>query len=321
MNDDELLLALVMRLWSKGGQLMSWEHLGVDARGQRRIIDALARLLELGFDVRVSPSGVRLVPFDDTPCSHDLLQGLRVPTVCSPVVVSTNTIASMLAKVGAPHGTVVLAEAQLQGRGRHGHSWFSPAGSGIWCSMVLRGGRPVDHPGLVGLLGGLCVLRVLRRMGAEGVVLKWTNDILWQRRKLCGVLVERVAHDGAESYVMGIGINVHQREQEFPPDIRAMSVSLDAVMQRPIARAGPLVALVREMLDAWAHGEPSGFSSIVDEWNVESGTVGAAARVGSSDGTLCAGTIVGVDADGALLLDATDGTRRTIHSGHVDLLG
>jgi BirA family biotin operon repressor/biotin-[acetyl-CoA-carboxylase] ligase len=298
---------------------MSWEHLGADARGHDRTVAALSCLQEMGFDVRLAPSGVRLVPPEDTPCSHELLRGLGVPTVCSPVVGSTSTVAGLLAKAGAPHGTIVLAEAQLHGRGRHGSPWFSPAGEGIWCSVVLRPGSPLPHPGLVSLLAGLCVLRVLRRAGAEAVVLKWANDVMWRRKKACGVLVDRVPHPDGESYVAGIGINVHQSEERFPQGIRAKSASVDMILKRSANRAELLASLARDLLEAWAKEEPEGLTSTPGEWNAESGTVGMMVRVGA-DSELLTGTVEGVGDDGALILRLVDGTRRMFVSGHVELM-
>jgi BirA family biotin operon repressor/biotin-[acetyl-CoA-carboxylase] ligase len=318
-DDEQLLLALVMRLWGQSGHLMSWEHLGADVRGHDRTVSALSRLLEMGFDVRLAPSGVRLVPPEDTPCSHELLQDLGVATVCSPVVDSTNTIASMLAKAGAPHGTIVLAEAQLRGRGRHGTPWFSPAGLGIWFSMVQRPISPLPAPGLVSLLAGLCVIRVLRRTGADDLVLKWANDVLWHRQKLCGVLVERVESGIGESYVTGIGINVHQREHDFPQDIRPKSVSLGMISKESANRAALLVAIAREMLDAWARGESAGFAAVPEEWNAESGILGTAVRAGV-ESELLTGTIEGVNQHGGLILRTTEGTRRTLVSGRIELM-
>ncbi len=317
--DDKTVLALVMRLWAHGGALLSWEHLGVDVRGHERTMHALSRLLEIGFDVRITPSGVRLVPPDDTPCSHEGLAGLGVPIVCAPVVDSTNTMAAMLARAGAPHGTIVIAEAQLNGRGRHGTTWFSPAGLGVWFSMILRPSSPLPHPGLVSLLSGLCVLRVLRLAGAHEMVLKWANDVLWRRRKVCGILVDRVDWPPREAYVTGIGINVHHRKADFPVELRAKSASVDMALPHRANRLALTASIAGEILKAWSVHEPSGFTEIPEAWNAECGTIGMSVRVGA-EGELFVGTVQGVDERGALVLTLPDGTRRAITSGHVEPL-
>ncbi|MBN1423234.1 biotin--[acetyl-CoA-carboxylase] ligase [Candidatus Fermentibacteria bacterium] len=316
--DDPLLLALAMRLWEQRGQLLTWEHLGADTRGHDVTVSALSRLLEIGFDVRLSPSGVRLVPAADTPCSHELLDELGIPSVCSPVVESTNSIGVMLVKAGAAHGTVVLAEAQVCGRGRHGKSWFSPAGQGLWLSMLLCPTSELPSPGLVSLLVGLCVARVLRRRGAD-VVLKWANDVMWHGRKICGILVDRVARGNDEAYVAGIGINVHQSEEAFPPDIRAKSVSLDMVVPQEVDRADLVLRVAREILAVWAAAEPEGLRMVPDQWNAESGTVGMPVRVGAGS-ELFSGTVAGVTGKGELQVLRADDTLRTVASGHIELM-
>lgn len=317
-SEDPLLMALAMRLWEQRGQLLTWEHLGADTRGHDITVGALSRLLEMGFDVRLAPAGVRLVPPADTPCSHDLVRDLGTPSVCSPVVESTNTIGVMLAKAGAAHGTVILAEAQLHGRGRHGSMWFSPAGQGLWLTILLCPSFGLPHPGLVSLLAGLCVVRVLRRLGA-GVVLKWSNDVLWQRRKLCGILVDRVARGGNEVYVTGIGVNVHQREEAFPCEIRAKSASLGMIVVQDVDRAELMLRVAREILAAWATAEPAGLDMIPDQWNAESGTVGMPVRAGA-DSQLFTGIVAGVTNRGELQIRRPDGTIRTMSSGHIELM-
>lgn len=318
-EDYSLLTTIATRLWAQRGQLLSWEHLGADGRGYDRTVSALSRLLEIGFDVRLSPAGVRMVPPEDTPCTHQIFDELGVSSVCSPAVESTNDIAKSLAKVDGTHGTTVSAEAQIEGRGRLGHAWFSPAGLGIWFSMLLRPRTPLEFPGLVPLMLGLCAGRVIRNLGAVDIVLKWSNDLLWRRRKLAGILVERIETEHTEVFAVGVGMNVHHKEEDFPEELRMKSVALDTVLRKTMNRETVLAKLTEEILSTWKESEGNGFANIPSEWEEESGTTGMAVRAGTGQEILT-GTIVGINRDGALKLRLPDETERTLASARIEIM-
>ncbi|HEX2703669.1 MAG TPA: biotin--[acetyl-CoA-carboxylase] ligase, partial [Solirubrobacteraceae bacterium] len=122
---------------------------------------------------------------------------------------STNADARTLAAAGAPHGTLVTAGEQTEGRGRDGRSWFAPPGSALLCSLVLR-----DVPPLVPLRAGVAVAEVL----ASEAMLKWPNDILIDGRKVSGILVESRPRESWA--VVGIGINVAVPLAELPDELR-----------------------------------------------------------------------------------------------------
>lgn len=317
MNAESGLICLASHLWEQRGSLVTWEQLGAGTWDRDQVVQRLGKLLEVGFDVRLAPAGVRMLPFEDTPCCHERLESLGVPTVCNPLVESTNTSAALLAKVDAAPGTLVVAEAQLRGRGRHGSSWFSPAGAGLWWSLLLQAPSPLPHPGLVSLFAGLCVIRVLRDLGAEDLRLKWTNDILWHHRKLCGILVERLPSPKADWYVVGVGINVHQ-EVPVPQDLAPRCAWLDQVLRRFVPRDQLLLALASNLCTSWPEALREGLASVPSQWNEESGTVGCAVRVGTED-SLFSGTVAGVNEEGALVVHTGAGVQ-VVHSGRVELV-
>ncbi len=318
--DDALLSTMAMKLWSQRGQLLSWEHLGVASRGYDRSVAALSKLLEMGFDIRLSPAGVRMVSPEDTPCSHQVLGKIDIPSVCSPVLDSTNDNAMMLAKAGADHGTIVIAEAQLRGKGRLGHEWFSPAGLGLWFSMILRSKTLLPNPGLMPLMVGLCVGRVVRRIGATDIILKWSNDVLWRRKKLAGILVERLESNIGEAFILGIGINVHHKEEDFPPELRATSIPLDAVLRRSMNRAELIVQLTTEIMDVWSSGHEQGFGNVPNEWAKESGSLGTSVRAGTGREILT-GMVKGVNESGELIILLPDGSVRELASARIEIMG
>ncbi|MGZ4295026.1 MAG: biotin--[acetyl-CoA-carboxylase] ligase [Solirubrobacteraceae bacterium] len=136
------------------------------------------------------------------------MSGLGTPRLHLRITESTNTKARELAAAGAPHGTLVTAAEQSAGRGRQGRTWTAPAGRALLCSVVVR-----DPPPLLSLLAGVATAEAV---GPEAM-LKWPNDVHLGARKVAGILVEGRPQEGWG--VVGVGINVAVRLEEFPPDL------------------------------------------------------------------------------------------------------
>src|ERR1700761_2143377 len=161
-----------------------------------------------------------------------------------PTIDSTNTLAMREAEQGQESGTVYLADEQTHGRGRGAHDWHSAAGSGLYVSILLRPRiAPADVLWL-SLAAGLAVRDAIRQVTSLEADLRWPNDLLFGRRKFCGILTElnaevtRVRH-----LVVGIGINVHQ--ESFPPELREIATSLRIETGRAWPRQELLLALLQ----------------------------------------------------------------------------
>lgn len=228
------------------------------------------------------------------------------------VVTSTNTEAKKAANEGCPDGTLIIGEEQSNGRGRMARGWFSPLGQGIWFSVVLRPPfQPYDAPKCT-LLAAVAVTRAIRAVTGVDCGIKWPNDILYQGRKLVGILTEMSAEMDAINYiVIGTGINVNISESDFPPELRAIGVSLATAAGRPVERLPLLQAVLTEMDSLYAQARQEGFTAILDEWRALSVTLGQAVTVLCGDESY-AGTAVDIDADGALLVDTATGRERVL---------
>ena len=135
---------------------------------------------------------------------------------------STNDVALALAAQGDCEGTIVLADQQTAGRGRLGRAWHSPAGNGLYVSLVLR---PARVPGLLTLAAGVALAEAVEAVTALPPDIKWPNDLLVGRRKLAGILAETASGD-VPQVVIGYGINVGR--QSFPPDLSGRATSLES---------------------------------------------------------------------------------------------
>lgn len=158
---------------------------------------------------------------------------------------STNDAAREWAAAGAPDGVVLYARRQTNGRGQRGRVWLSPPDLGLAVSFVLR---PVDQSAVRAtewaILGAMAVHGALQRAGISGLRVKWPNDILAHGKKICGILAEpRIQAGRIEFVILGIGINLGQREEDFPEELRAVATS---------CRMEGIASTAEQMIDALA---------------------------------------------------------------------
>ncbi|MBC8015632.1 MAG: biotin--[acetyl-CoA-carboxylase] ligase, partial [Sporomusaceae bacterium] len=226
----------------------------------------------LGYRLKTRPD--LLLPYEirDTLCTKML--GQREIYYFADVE-STNTEAKKQANLGCPEGSIALSEAQTKGRGRLSRSWFSPAGKGIWLSVVLRPPfNPHDAPKCT-LLAAVAVTKAIQSMTGIECGIKWPNDILYQGKKIVGILTEMNAEIDAINYiVIGMGINVNINQQEFPDELRSSATSLSMAAGRAISRLSLLNAVLVELEQAYEDVIQHGFSKMLDEWRRLSVTLG-----------------------------------------------
>jgi BirA family transcriptional regulator, biotin operon repressor / biotin---[acetyl-CoA-carboxylase] ligase len=233
---------------------------------------------------------------------------------------STNLEALKRAAKGAPEGTVVIADAQTAGRGRLNRSWQSPPGCNLYLSLVLRPAvEPAAAPQLT-LLAGAAGAETLSRWCPGQVGLKWPNDLMVRERKVCGILTElRISGAGVSSVVVGIGINANIRRDELDPAFRDAATSLAEETGQAIDRAALAAALLTDLevlYDRWLR---EGFDAVRPLWLRYSILTGKRIRVAFQD-EVEVGTAVGLDADGALLLEASPGVLKRVLAGDATIL-
>jgi BirA family biotin operon repressor/biotin-[acetyl-CoA-carboxylase] ligase len=231
---------------------------------------------------------------------------------------STNNEAKRQANLDCPEGSIVLSEAQNGGRGRLSRSWFSPAGKGIWLSVVLRPPfNPYDAPKCT-LLAAVAVTKAIRSIAEVECGIKWPNDILYQGKKIVGILTEMSAEiDAINHIVIGMGINVNIKQQDFPVELKDIATSLSIIAGRDISRLSLLNAVLMELEQAYDKVIEEGFSGILNEWRELSVTLGQNVSVHGS-GRDFSGIAVDIDKDGALLVQ-TDSCLERVLAGDVSI--
>lgn len=163
---------------------------------------------------------------------------------------STNSACRRLALEGAPDGTVVLADCQTAGRGRRGRSFQSPAGKGLFFSILWRPDCAPEQLLPLTALSAVAVCRAIRQVCGAQAQIKWPNDLVLSGRKLAGILTE-MALEGESGHVshvvVGIGVNVHQRLTDFDGEVAQIATSLDLALEGSVCRAQLAAALLEEM--------------------------------------------------------------------------
>ncbi len=232
---------------------------------------------------------------------------------------STSDRAKELADEGAEHGEVVVAERQTAGRGRRGRMWASPARRNLYFSVVLRPELPPARAPELTLVASIALCEALRHAGVEAGI-KWPNDLLAPGgSKLAGILSELAAEpDRVEWIVLGVGVNVNARREDFPADLRDSATSVLLERGQPAPRA-LFAAACFTALEEWLdrHAE-QGFGAIRDAWRERSVTLGREVAV-KVDGREVSGTAEDLDETGALLVRTPAGVER-ITSGDITLL-
>ncbi len=226
---------------------------------------------------------------------------------------STNSELMQRAEQGAPSGTVVLARQQSAGRGRMGRTWFAEADSSLAFSLLWRF-PPRTLPLGLSLTVGLGVCQALESLGFCDVQLKWPNDVLYQGRKLAGILIE-LQSGKPHCVIIGIGLNL-RLPANLPDDVRqtAAALNTDLTPARILAR---LLQALQPLLDNFATG---GFAAAQQEWLARCAHLQQPIRILSEFNPPLLGQCLGVDQDGALLLQTEHGIER-IMAGEVSLRG
>ena len=235
---------------------------------------------------------------------------------------STNTRAKEMAAQGAAHGTVLIAGHQTAGRGRLGRSFQSPAGLGVYMSVILRPHCPPEKLMHLTCAAAVAMCDAVEQAAGIRPGIKWTNDLVLGNRKIAGILTEMAldAKTGLVDYaVVGIGINCRQQPQDFPEEIRGFAGSLSMALGRNIDTATVAAAMI-DALHTMSRDLFSPIAILMDRYRADCITVGRDISLLRGD-SLRHGHAIGVDDLGALLVRFPDGHVEAVNSGEVSVRG
>jgi BirA family biotin operon repressor/biotin-[acetyl-CoA-carboxylase] ligase len=234
--------------------------------------------------------------------------------VCYESITSTNDAAKQLAVEGALDGTVVIAEEQTAGRGRHGRRWLAPAGSSLLVSCILRPSLSPEELPLLLMASALAVAQAIEESTGLLVNLKWPNDILLRNRTAGGILIETgLSGEDVDYAVIGIGLNVNAAMTTIP-ELATTATSISAELGESASRLKILRALLRCMETEYILLQTG--ASPASRWTGRLSQLGQQVEVDTPWGREI-GRIEEVEADGTLVLLRTDGTMAHVRVGDV----
>ena len=233
---------------------------------------------------------------------------------------STNAEVKRRAAENAPDGLVVTARQQTAGRGRAGRSFHSPDGCGLYLSALLRPQLPPEGVSHLTAWTGVAVCDAIFTVCGIRPRIKWINDLIWNEKKLCGILTELLLRDGhPDGLVVGIGINVNHRPEDFPPELRATATSLSMELGHPVDMEELTRALILA-LDRLYADFPSQKEDYLRRYRAQCLTVGRPVRLITPAQTREA-VALGIDEDFRLLVELPDGTREAVRAGEASVRG
>lgn len=235
---------------------------------------------------------------------------------------STNILAKKLADAGGLHGTAVIAANQTEGRGRLGKSWYSAPGQGLYCSIIVRPDVSIEDYPKITLVAGLAVALVLDSITGECSQLKWPNDIYFSGRKVAGILTESSSMMNsldARYAVVGIGLNINQLLEDFPPDLRTLVTSLFVETRTEFVVEDLFQAIRLKLLSLLQILSDDGFQLLLTQWRKKDYLLGKEMECVSSDGKRIRGVSLGPDEGGQLQVRDSSGGIHDVLSGDVRL--
>jgi BirA family transcriptional regulator, biotin operon repressor / biotin---[acetyl-CoA-carboxylase] ligase len=297
-------------LQTTSGVFVSGENLAAQLNISRVAIWKLISSLETeGYPIERGSKGYRLAVDAPTP------QGLPFSLEYKATTTSTQDDARVLAWSGAPEFSTVLSEIQTAGRGRRAKVWHSPAGAGLYFTVLLRPTRPVAELGVLPLLAGVALQRAIKLQTGFEALLKWSNDLLISDgRKLAGILLEAEVEDGMARFVL-LGMGLNMRTQDFPSDIPAAALE---EFVSPVNRKKLLTIIMLELQKLYQSWSEHGSSVVIKAWRESNATLGREVTVLEPNGSSFTGIALDLAPDGALIVKTSSGVK-TVNAGEVSL--
>ncbi len=228
---------------------------------------------------------------------------------------STNEFAYSRAVQGESEGTLVIAEQQSKGRGRKLHNWDSPFNKGLWFSLILRPEVPAARAGLVPYLAGISVAEAVETYTGLKPAVKWPNDLLLSGRKFCGILSEvEFENSKIKFIVLGIGINVNHKKEEFPEEFREMATSLRIERDARLDRADFLAEVLLRIENNYNDLKQNGFKNIINRWKKRCPQLGKKVTIVQNDEKY-QGIFEDLNDEGCLMLRTNEGELKKIVAG------
>ncbi|WP_430785586.1 biotin--[acetyl-CoA-carboxylase] ligase [Virgibacillus flavescens] len=284
----------------------------------------MKKLEEDGFKIEgKTKKGYRILENPLKPSENTLQWGLHTNWIGKKMVhkvstKSTQNVAHQLARDNAPHGTVVIADEQTEGKGRMNRSWYSSKNQGVWMSIILRPKiLPYLAPQLT-LLTATVLAEVLDKKVGITPQIKWPNDLLVNSKKTAGILTEMQAEQDQIQYiVIGVGINVNHTNEDIPEELSERATSLRIESNHEWSIKDLIQQLLQTFEPAYDQYLSNGFSTVKSKWESYGFKIGQDIKINTLKKSWTA-KFDGIASDGALLIENSDGQIQKMYSAEID---
>ncbi|MDP8263469.1 MAG: biotin--[acetyl-CoA-carboxylase] ligase [Candidatus Ancaeobacter aquaticus] len=316
--------ALIEVLHKRKSEYVSGEELAQKLNVSRTAIwNHITHLRQCGYVIdAVSNTGYRLVNIPDKMLPDEIMRLLCTKIIGRNVVsfeetASTSSVALRMAEDGEPEGTIVIAESQNKGRGRHGRCWSSPKGKGLWFSLILRPDISPQDISQITCAGAIACARAITDISGCETEIKWPNDIIVGGKKISGILTEINSDlEGIRYVVLGVGINVNVDKTDFPKEIRNIATSMKIELSKNVSRLSVLGSFLQWFEEYYLELQSGKFDRIRTDWISLSNTIGKYVTV-ETQGKKIEGYATGVDPKGNLVVRLPNGLNEYVMSGDV----
>lgn len=314
---DGVLEALMGQAQAISGERLA-RRLGVS---RNAVWKAIGQLRQEGYGIEACTNrGYRLVQAPDCASEPEIRRWLRAGTFGARMELhrtldSTNNRAKALAATGAPHGYLVAAQSQTGGKGRRGRSFYSPEGTGVYITYVLRPKLLAEQAVMITSMAAVAVARAIEAVAQVEVKIKWVNDLYIHDRKVCGILCEASMdfESGLLEYaVLGIGINAGA--MSFPLELESIATSIENECGSPVSKSRLIAEISNQMEALYGQLETREFMA---ESRARSNVIGREVLVLRGEERIPAKAL-DIDDQGRLVIRTEEGVRR-ISSGEVSL--
>ena len=326
LNHEQAPEAVLQRIRKKPNKPVSLATLAKELKlSEDDISVAIKVIRSWGYRVKKRRKGAVLyVAAPDSMIAIEIGHALKTKLIGRRVyafqsVKSNNDIAAQLAQQGEPEGTIVTSEAQTSGKGRLGRKWYSPPKSGIYVSIILRPGfKPENAPGL-SVMTALALRDAIHTVCPGEVRIKWPNDILIGEKKTAGILTELYAEQDRISYVViGVGINVNMKAEDFPVELRTAATSIRRANKRRVDRILLLQTFLKLLEREYNRYRKDQLAGSLKRIRRHSSLLGTTVRLNIGRQTIT-GIAVDIDKSGALVVNV-DGKKVPVAGGEVSVV-
>jgi BirA family biotin operon repressor/biotin-[acetyl-CoA-carboxylase] ligase len=285
----------------------------------------IEELRKEGFELEaVRNKGYRIVKTPERISADEIRLGLKTNFIGQNIhyeesVESTQKIAHRLSNEDLPEGTVIIAEEQRSGKGRMNRTWHSPKFTGIWMSLILRPNIPLTKAPQLTLLTAVAIVQAIEDETGLQPEIKWPNDILVSGKKVTGILTELQAEaDRIHSIIIGMGINVNQRTEDFPTELKDKASSLYLEKGELVSRAGLIRSIFKHFEKLYLLYLEQGFSPIKLLWEGYAISIGKTLKARTLTNVI-EGKALGITDDGVLKLEDATGFIHHIYSADIEV--